>query len=145
MQRTIKICTIFAISNLQCPPIANRNAITMFESVNEVVKTKISMHCKYCANFHGSIANIFWHRISDHFYWSKEHIHQVWKLYPKMHYFAIFEGLQTLLTGTYRLKYLAMRCNHRCDWINWWVATIKTGHLRKVEKVLFYKNVLYVQ
>ena len=34
----------------------------------EVVKTKISMHCKFCANFHGSIAILFWHRISDHFY-----------------------------------------------------------------------------
>ena len=29
--------------------------------------------------------------------------------------------------------------------LNWWVATIKTGHLRKVHKVLFYENVLYVQ
>ena len=67
------------------------------ESIHEVVNTKISVYCKYCANFYGSIANFFWHRISDHFYWSKEHLHQVWKLYPKMHYFAIFEGLQTLL------------------------------------------------
>ena len=38
-----------------------------------------------------------------------------------------------------RDKFSAMRRNHR------WVATIKTGHLRKVENVLFYKNVLYVQ
>ena len=69
------------------------------ESIHEVVNTKISVYCKFCANFYGSIANFFWHRISDHFYWSKEHLHQVWKLYPKMHYFAIFEGLQTLLKG----------------------------------------------
>ena len=25
---------------------------------------------------------------ADHFYWSKEHLHTVWKLYPEMHYFA---------------------------------------------------------
>ena len=31
----------------------------MLESVPEVVETKISMHCKYFANFHGSIAIFF--------------------------------------------------------------------------------------
>ena len=31
----------------------------MFESVHEVVKTKISVYCKYCVNFHGSIAKFF--------------------------------------------------------------------------------------
>jgi len=60
-------------------------AIKMFESVHEDVKTKISVYWKYCVNFHGSIANLFWHRISDNFYWSKEHLNQVWKLYTKMH------------------------------------------------------------
>ena len=34
-------------------------AIKMFESVHEVVKTKMSVFCKYCANFHGSIAIFF--------------------------------------------------------------------------------------
>ena len=29
------------------------------ESIHEIVKTKISMYCKYCANLHGSIANFF--------------------------------------------------------------------------------------
>ena len=31
----------------------------MLESVPEVVETKISMHCEYFANFHGSIAIFF--------------------------------------------------------------------------------------
>ena len=66
----------------------------MLESIYKIVKTKISMYCKYCANFHGSTTFFFRRRISNHF---KDHLHQFQKLYPKMHYFAIFEGLQTLL------------------------------------------------
>ena len=37
--------------------------IKMLESVPEVVETKISMHCEYFANFHGSIAIFLWHRV----------------------------------------------------------------------------------
>ena len=40
----------------------------MLESIYKIVKTKISMYCKYCANFHGSTTIFFWRRISNHFY-----------------------------------------------------------------------------